>query len=154
MLPTSWQTGAGREAHSSRSSGPAAALHPPVCTLFQRAHACHSHEVPCQEGLALLLFPLSLSGSHGTAAGLFDEQALACSSCCWHQSLKSWLAPAVAVSSDRLSPMIQVFGGARHWAARSNGNMHPKSDTAASCRNQALLRGWTQALGDQHSLRR
>lgn len=46
-LPTSWETGAGREGHLPRSPGPAAALHPPACILFQKAHACLSHEVPC-----------------------------------------------------------------------------------------------------------
>lgn len=61
--------GARREGHSPRLS-----LHPPTCILFQRAHACLSHEVPCREGLALLLFPLFLGGSHGMDAGLFDKQ--------------------------------------------------------------------------------
>jgi len=107
-LPTSWETGAGKEGNLPRSWGPAAALHPPACILFGKAHICLPHEVPRQEGPTLLLFPLSLGVSHGTAAGLSDERALAHSSCCWHQSSKSWLAPAVAGSLGGLSPMTQV----------------------------------------------
>lgn len=36
------------------------------------------------------------------------SKALACFSCCWHQPLRNWLAPAVEMSSDRLPPMLQT----------------------------------------------
>lgn len=72
---------------------------------------------------------------HGLVWCLFDEQALALSSCCWHQSLQGWLAQLLQQARTGCLPLpqCQLSGGARHQAGRSNGSMHLKSHNAGPC---------------------
>lgn len=91
-------------------------------------------------GTCSAAFPLC----HGSAAGLFDEQALAHSSAAgtspcragWHQLLQPARTGCLPLSQ------CQLFGGARHQAGSSDGSVHLKSDNAGPAQGTDIRPRW------------